>query len=102
MATFELRRLKEPPPLYAATRVLQKCLSDVFSRMHAVGAQALLGAVSALIECRRLILMELARAWPGVARVRAPLKKLDRLLSTPHLHQERNALYGAMARCLLN
>lgn len=87
--------------MYAATTVLQKCLSSAFSTMHAVRAKALLGAVSALIVSRRLVLMELARSWPGAERVRAPLKKLDRLLSNEHLQEERLGLYGAMARCLL-
>jgi len=33
--------------------------------------------------------------------VRAPLKAFDRLLSNPHLHQERESIYADMARWLL-
>lgn len=87
--------------MYAATQVLQKCLSSAFAGMHLKRVHALLGAVSALLASRRLVLMELARSWPGATRVRAPLKKLDRLLSNPHLQQERLGVYRAMARCLL-
>jgi len=84
-----------------AVQVLQKCLPTVFSRMHAVRAAALLGAVRALLTSRRLILIELARAWPGAERVRAPLKCLDRLLGNIHLQQERVELYAAMADWLI-
>lgn len=63
--------------------------------------QVLLGAVQALLSSRRLVLMELARAWPGAEKVRAPLKRLDRLLSNPHLQAEMSGLYAAMARWLI-
>jgi hypothetical protein len=84
-----------------AVEVLQKCLPTVFSRMHAVRAAALLGTVQALLTSRRLILIELARAWPGAERIRAPLKCVDRLLGNLHLQQERIPLYAAMASWLI-
>ena len=84
-----------------AHSVLQKCLSDVLMRMHAMRVQVLLGAVHALLASRRLVLMELARAWPGAETIRAPLKRVDRLLSNPHLQGEMRGLYAAMARWLV-
>jgi hypothetical protein len=69
--------------------------------MHAARRRVLLGAVAALLMGRRLILMDLARAWPGAERVRAPLKRLDRLLGNGHLAGEREGLYAAMARWLV-
>lgn len=87
--------------MHAAASVLQKCLSGVMDSMHVYRVRALLGAVQCLLSCRRLILMDLARAWPGAQRVRAPLKRLDRLLSNPHLGEEREALYAAMMRWLI-
>lgn len=84
-----------------AVTVLQKCLADVFQRMHAARGRALLGAVAALLIGRRLILMDLARAWPGAERVRAPLKRLDRLLGNAHLAEEAERCYAAMARWLV-
>lgn len=84
-----------------AQSVLQKCLSDVFARMHAMRVQVLLGAVQALLSSRRLVLMELARAWPGAETVRAPLKRVDRLLSNLHLQSEMSGLYAALARWLV-
>lgn len=80
-----------------AVTVLQKCLASVFIRMHAARARVLLGAVAALLASRRLILMDLARAWPGAERVRAPLKRLDRLLGNGHLGQ---TLGSGLAFCL--
>lgn len=49
----------------------------------------------------RLVLMDLARAWPGTERVRAALKRLDRLLGSAFLQGACRALYGAMARWLI-
>jgi len=84
-----------------ATAVLQKCLGNAFASMHALRERVLMRAVEALIEGRRLTLMDVARSWPGAERVRAPLKALDRLLRNPHLHAEREPLYAGMARWLL-
>jgi len=84
-----------------AASVLQKCLPAVFSEMHLVRARALIGAVQALLLGRRLILMDLARAWPGAERVRAPLKCLDRLLSNRHLQASRETFYQTMMPWLM-
>ncbi len=84
-----------------AASVLQKCLSDALASMDRRRVRTLLGAVCALLSGRRLVLMELARQWPGAMRVWAPLKRIDRLLSNRHLHGERVKLYGAMARWLV-
>lgn len=81
-----------------AAAVLQKCFADVFSGMHAARVQVLGQAVLALLSCRRLVLMDLARAWPQAERVRGPLKALDRLLSNPHLQCERLRVYAQIAR----
>ncbi|RBB29582.1 IS4 family transposase, partial [Xanthomonas oryzae pv. oryzae] len=54
-----------------ASEVLQKCLSDSLSGMHALRQRALLRAVEALVHGGRLTLIDIARAWPGARRVRA-------------------------------
>src|SRR5687767_3914214 len=87
--------------MHAAGRVLQKCLPNVIGSMHAVRVRALCNAVQALLASRRLVLMDMARAWPGAERVRAPLKCLDRLLSNRHLHAQRERLYASMMSWLL-
>lgn len=84
-----------------ASEVLQKCLPHSLSDMHALRARALLHAVEALLQGRRLTLMDVARAWPDATRVRAPLKAFDRLLSNRHLHAERAAIDRELARWLL-
>lgn len=84
-----------------ATGMLRKSLREAFTAMHAARVHVLLGAVSALLLGRRLVLMDLARSWPGAIRVRAPLKRLDRLLSNRHLDHERTLLYAAMGRALV-
>lgn len=84
-----------------AVSVLQKCLSNALDRMDKRRVRTLLGAVTALLVGRRLVLMELARHWPGAQRVFGPLKRIDRLLSNHHLHSERESLYAGMARWLI-
>lgn len=84
-----------------ATEVLQKCLGDALGSMHALRSRVLLRAVEATIHGRRLTLIDLARAWPGAERIRAPLKALDRLLGNRHLHAERSHIYTAMTRWLV-
>jgi hypothetical protein len=68
--------------------------------MHATRAEALLKSVEALIQGRRLTLMDWARSWPEAVKVRAPLKSLDRLLSNGHLQRERVPMYAEMAQWL--
>ena len=84
-----------------ASRVLQKCLSESLNTMHALRSGVLLRSVEALVEGRRLTLIDVACSWPGAERVRAPLKAFDRLLSNRHLHAERERIYADMARWLL-
>jgi hypothetical protein len=88
--------------MYAAVGILHKSLSKAFAKMHRARVNVLLGAVSAFILGRRLVLMDMARSWPDVERVRGPLKKLDRLLGNQHLQAEKQFIYGAMAQWLLN
>lgn len=83
------------------TQVLQKCLGESLEAIHALRARVLLRAVEAVVGGRRLTLIDLARAWPGAERIRAPLKALDRLLGNHHLHAEREHLHAAMNRWLV-
>lgn len=84
-----------------ACRVLYKLLQPALDALDVRNARNLLTAVDALLLGRRLSLMELARHWPGAARVRAPLKRLDRLLSNPQLHAVRTRVYAAAIAGLL-
>jgi hypothetical protein len=84
-----------------APEVLQKCLASAFESMHALRRQSLLLSVAALIAGRHLVLIDLARHWPGARRVKASLKRLDRLLGNDRLHAERERFYAAAAQWLL-
>lgn len=84
-----------------ATEVLQKCLGKSLDAIHALRSRVLMRAAEATIAGRRLILIDLARAWPGAQRIHAPLKALDRLLGNRHLHAERKRIHAAMVRWLV-
>ena len=78
-----------------AGEVLHNVLAPAGVRLDARLWRHLCGAVEALVRSRQVVLMELARQYPGAARVAAPLKALDRLLSNRRLQQARGVLYGA-------
>jgi len=84
-----------------AKEVLQKCLGRALGSMHALRSRALLYAVEALIRGQRLTLIDMARAWPGAERIRAPLKALDRLVGNRYMHAEREPIYRAMTGWLV-
>ncbi len=84
-----------------ASEVLQKCLSNSLAGMHALRQRTLLRAVEALVHGGRLTLIDIARAWPGATRVRAPLKACDRLLCNRRLYAERSVIERDMAHWLL-
>jgi hypothetical protein len=88
-------------PAMHAGAILQKILRPVSARLDVRNARNLLLAVQALVRGRHLTLMELARHWPGAERVRAPLKRLDRLLGNCEVHARRADLYGAAVKWLL-
>jgi hypothetical protein len=69
--------------------------------MHALREAVLLRSVEGLIAGQRLTLTDVARAWPGAERIKAPLKAFDRLLSNRYLHAEHEGIYADMARWLL-
>lgn len=84
-----------------ACTVLQKVLLPVIDSLDARNARNLLFAVAALLTGRRLTLMELARHWPGAARIGAPLKRADRFLGNPRVQAVRVRLYQAAMAWLL-
>lgn len=78
-----------------AGQVLQGLIAECLARLDARLVRRLLGAIDALVASRQVVLMELARQYPGAPRVAAPLKALDRLLSNPRVQRARQALYAA-------
>lgn len=82
-----------------AGQVLQDLLAPCLALLDTRLVRRLLGALDALVASRQVVLMELARQYPGAMRVAAPLKALDRLLSNPRVQRMRQTLYRtAMAR----
>lgn len=84
-----------------AFAILQKILRPVSAQLDLRNARNLLLAVEALVRGRRLVLMDLARHWPGAERVRAPLKRLDRLLGNREVQAVRARFYSVAAAWLL-
>lgn len=84
-----------------AVAILQKILRPVSALLDVRNARNVLFAVEALVKGRRLTLMELARHWPGAERVRAPLKRLDRLLGNRDVQALRTRFYSVAMAWLL-
>jgi hypothetical protein len=84
-----------------AVAILQKIVRSVSAQLDVRNERNLLSAVQALVRGRRLTLMELARHWPGAERIRAPLKRLDRLLGNRDVQACRSVLYGVAAKWVL-
>jgi Transposase DDE domain len=84
-----------------AGKILTQVLGSAIALMHASRARLLLCAVEAVLQGRRLTLVDIARAWPGATWMHAPHKALDRLLSNVHLHAHLDVLRVAMLPWLL-
>lgn len=87
--------------MHAAVAILQKILCSVSEYVDERNLRNVLLAAQALVSGRRLVLIELARHWPGAERVLGPLKRLDRLLGNDAVHQVRERFYQISAAWLL-
>jgi len=84
-----------------APRFLHTLLTSSLPLVHAKRLQALLDTVGALLGERRLGLTALGRALPGPVATKHTIKRVDRLLGNPHLHQERPLFYWLVASLLI-
>lgn len=50
------------------------------------------------VQGSHLALIDLMRSRPGATRISLPLKALDRLLDSSHLHDRREQIYKAITR----
>lgn len=87
--------------MHAAAVIVQKILRPVSAQIDVRNARNLVLAVQALVRGRRLVLMELARHWPGAERVLGPLKRLDRLLGNWRVQALRERFYAVAAAWLV-
>lgn len=84
-----------------ACKILQNILRPVTAHIDVRNLRSLLLAVESVLIGRRLTLMELARHFPGAERIRAPLKRLDRLLGNRSVQAVRTRIYQAALAWLL-
>jgi len=83
------------------TRFLHKILSDSAHAIHALRLNALVDGVQALIAGQRLGLTALGRHLPGDTAPKHAIKRMDRLVGNPHLHQERPLFYWRVTQRLI-
>ena len=77
--------------------VLHKLLLRSVPSIHAVRLNALMAAVQAMTLGAKATMTSLGRGLAGRAYDKHKIKRMDRLLSNTHLHQERHAIYtGAL------
>jgi hypothetical protein len=66
--------------------------------MHAARFSAVLAVVEALVRANRISVTALGRMVRSRARPKHSIKRVDRLLSNPRLHAERQLFFRAIAR----
>jgi hypothetical protein len=84
-----------------ASGVLRRWLRQACPGIHAVRRTAVVAVVEALVLGGKLTLTHLGRNLRSSAFVKHSIKRVDRLLGNAHLHEERLAIYQALARWLL-
>jgi hypothetical protein len=84
-----------------ALKVLHNKLQQACPFIHQKRLAILMLAIHALLIGQRLSLTQLGRCLTSKALVKHSIKRIDRLLGNPHLHQERNSIYQFMSQELL-
>ena len=84
-----------------AQHILRTLLNDTCSLMHQARRQALEVTVMAALSGARLTVTALGRAIASRAKQKHCIKRADRLLSNPHVHRERSAIYAELVRRLI-
>jgi hypothetical protein len=82
--------------------LLHKMLLNTLPTIHKKRIKALTTAVQALLIGKKLTLTLLGRNIQGPAKERNQVRKMDRLLGNPKLHEELPEFYAAKARLLLS
>ena len=82
-------------------KVLHKLLLQSVPSIHSVRLKALLAAVEALTHGAKASVTSLGRGLAGHVYDKHKIKRMDRLLSNPHLYRECHRLYTALTQCLL-
>ena len=82
-------------------KVLHKLLSQSVPSIHAARLNVFMVAVQSLTHGARACVTSMGRGLTGKAYDKHKIKRIDRLLSNQHLHQETRAVYSALAQQLL-
>lgn len=81
--------------------MLQRSLRTACGTMHATRLRVLWAAVDAVTHGGRLTLTGIGRTLRSQTTVKHTIKRVDRLLSNPHLHRDRALLYTALIQQML-
>jgi hypothetical protein len=81
--------------------ILSKFLHNVLPSIHAARSKALILAIEALACGAQACVTSLGRGLSGTAYPKHKIKRMDRLLSNPHLYQERFSIYSAITNMLV-
>lgn len=84
-----------------ATHLLDSHFSQHCQAIHQKRRQALMTAVTALMTGRKLSVTGLGRAICNGTKTKHNIKRVDRLVGNPALHQERLAISRALARLMM-
>ena len=84
-----------------AKQVLHKLVLETCGEMHAFRRAALEASVHAALTSQRMTVTAIGRSLGGAAKEKHNIKRADRLLSNPHLQEERGALYAVLARRII-
>lgn len=84
-----------------ALRLLHDALEKALPSMHQRRLRALMAGVEGLLRGHQLWLSGLGRHLPGTVKEKHKIKRVDRLLGNPHLHQERRKVYRWLAQRLV-
>jgi hypothetical protein len=83
------------------TKVLHKLLSNALPSIHSVRLGTLMAAVNSLVCGAKASVTSLGRGLAGNAYGKHKIKRMDRLLSNPHLYQERFSVYSAITETIV-
>lgn len=83
-----------------ALKVCHKFLSKTVPQVHVKRLEALLSGVESLLTGSFLTVTALGRGLNRAAYTKHNIKCMDRLLSNPHLHQERYSIYRSLCHRL--
>ncbi len=77
---------------------LHKILRNTLPSIHSVRLNALIAAIESLTSGSHACVTSLGRGLAGTAYAKHKIKRIDRLLSNPHVYQERVSIYTVVSK----